>query len=67
MPTERLARISAAQEACIRLYEMGELDDHFVPISHSDASDDEEDDEETSIEAGEKETRHVYKRKVSFD
>ena len=72
MPSKTLARISAAQKACIRLHEIGELNDNFVPISHSDASEDEEDsdddaDDDSNIigDHGAKLPKHVYKRKVN--
>lgn len=67
MPTRKLARISAAQKACIRLHEIGELDDNFVPVSHT--SEDEEDDEDYSTtdeknDSGIKTGRNFYERKV---
>ena len=71
MPFKKFARISAAQKACIRLYELGELDDHFVPISYSDSSEDEDDDDndddnDQKSKPGTKKARHVYERKVKF-
>ena len=67
MPTRKLARVSAAQKACIRLHNIGELDDNFVPISRNDASEDEEDDDDygtTDGGNGKKTVRHIYERKV---
>lgn len=68
MPTKRLARISAAQRACIYLYEIGELDDNFVPKSNYDSSDDEDESKSDSAEGdcqdGSQKAWHVYERKV---
>ena len=68
MPTRRLARISAAHKACIRLHQIGELDDHLLPISYSETSEDDDDDHEDSIDTdaktGARQGQNVYERKV---
>ena len=68
MPSERLARISAAHKACIRLHKIGELDDHLLPISYSETSEDEDNDHEDSADAdrktGGKPRQNVCERKV---
>ena len=72
MPEKKLAKKSAAQKACIRLYEVGELNDHFLPIERSDDSDsdddDDDDDEDNQGSAqgkeGSKKAKDIYPRKV---
>ncbi len=69
MPTKRLAKMSAAQQACIQLYLHGELDENFLPwkdVSSSESSEDEEEQESEpgAAKAGTRKARKTYPRKV---
>ena len=72
MPEKKLAKKCAAQKACIRLYEIGELNDHFLPIERNDDSDSDNDDDVTDEgnqggehgKEGSKKAKDIYPRKV---
>ena len=66
LPNEKLARISAAKEACVRLWKAAELDDHFVPIKRNYESDetDEDGDEVEHTGSACMGTSYAYPRKV---
>eukprot|EP00795_Rhopilema_esculentum_P002763 gene2763-983_t len=66
LPTEKLARISAAKEACVRLWKAKELDDYFVPIKRNYESDETDEDEDEVVHAGSAcmSTPFVYQRKI---
>ena len=69
MPEKKMAKKSAAQKACIRLYKIGELNDYFLPIERSEDSDiDNDDDDDVADGAqgkeGSKRAKDIYLRKV---
>eukprot|EP00794_Sanderia_malayensis_P019899 gene19899-21843_t len=74
MPTKKLAKMSAAQKACIELYHAEELDNNFLPwkepvSSSSSSSDNNEDDKEDeelqgTARPGTKKSRKTYARKI---
>ena len=73
MPRKNLAKMAAAYAACIRLHEIGELDDNLIPVrilcadDDDDDDDEQEDDEETARKGkqGTKKRKREYERKVS--
>ena len=70
MPTKKLAKISASQMTCIRLHELGELDDNFLPIKEiddhdlSDQDDQGQEHDPGRAKAGTKQSKQIYSRKV---
>ena len=69
MPTRRIADKSAALEAVKKLHEVGELNDHLLPVSKSDDSDTEDElkMEERKIKtAGTEKRSNYYPNKVGY-
>ena len=68
MPEKTLAKKSAAMKACIRLYEIGELNEHFLPRDNEAEPDsDDEKKDPAAKKEGTKKQKKIYPRKVKSE
>nr|AWH61386.1 putative dicerB [Actinia equina] len=68
MPRKKQAKMAAAYEACKRLHQEGELDDHLFPIESLSDNESEDEDVEMGVagqpKSGTKRKKQAYPRKV---